>query len=216
MEWLLPVGIGFLLTVLVLGLRIVLVLRRSGHHRPGKKGHVSLLVVAGSGGHTTEVLRLLSCLSESYSPTHYVLAETDKMSEEKIHLFETSKHKPSTDPMYTIHRIPRSREVRQSWSSSFLTTLQSLVYCFPLTFRLKPDVILCNGPGTCIPVCFSALLLGILGIKKIIIVYVESLCRVESLSLSGKILYCVADYFIVQWPLLKDKYPNSIFLGRIV
>ncbi|XP_075689285.1 UDP-N-acetylglucosamine transferase subunit ALG14 isoform X2 [Rhinoderma darwinii] len=175
MEWLLPVGIGFLLTVLVLGLRIVLVLRRSGHHRPGKKGHVSLLVVAGSGGHTTEVLRLLSCLSESYSPTHYVLAETDKMSEEKIHLFETSKHKPSTDPM-----------------------------------------ILCNGPGTCIPVCFSALLLGILGIKKIIIVYVESLCRVESLSLSGKILYCVADYFIVQWPLLKDKYPNSIFLGRIV
>ncbi|KAG9483118.1 hypothetical protein GDO78_009195, partial [Eleutherodactylus coqui] len=117
---------------------------------------------------------------------------------------------------YTIHRIPRSREVRQSWSSSLLTTLQSLFYSLPLMFRLKPDAILCNGPGTCIPVCFSALLLGILGIKKILIVYVESLCRVESLSLSGRILYYVADQFIVQWPVLKDKYPNAIYLGRIV
>ncbi|KAM4021472.1 UDP-N-acetylglucosamine transferase subunit ALG14 [Anomaloglossus baeobatrachus] len=214
MEWLWSVGIGFLLTVLAL--RITLVLRDPGDHKPGKKGHVSLLVVAGSGGHTTEILRLLSCLSTSYYPTHYVLAETDKMSEEKIHSFETSKEKTSTDPKYTIHRIPRSREVRQSWSSSFLTTLQSLVYSLPLTFQLKPDVILCNGPGTCIPVCFSALLLGILGIKKILIIYVESLCRVESLSLSGRILYYVADHFIVQWPLLKDKYPKSTYLGRIV
>ncbi|XP_044158196.1 UDP-N-acetylglucosamine transferase subunit ALG14 homolog [Bufo gargarizans] len=214
MEWLLPAGIGCLLTVLVL--RIALVLRGSGEHKPGKKGHVSLLVVAGSGGHTTEVLRLLSGLSKSYYPTHYVLAETDKMSEEKIHLFETSKDKTSEDPLYTIHRIPRSREVQQSWSSSFLTTLQSLFYSFPLTFRLKPDVILCNGPGTCIPVCFSALFLGVLGIKKIIIVYVESLCRVETLSLSGKILYHVADHFIIQWPLLKEKYPNAIYMGRIV
>ncbi|XP_069593792.1 UDP-N-acetylglucosamine transferase subunit ALG14 [Ranitomeya imitator] len=216
MEWLWPVGGGFLLTVLALGLRIALVLRGPGDHRPGWKGHVSLLVVAGSGGHTTEILRLLSVLSTSYYPTHYVLAETDKMSEEKIHSFETSKKRTSTEPKYTIHRIPRSREVRQSWSSSFLTTLQSLFYSLPLTFRLKPDVILCNGPGTCIPVCFSALLLGILGIKKVLIIYVESLCRVESLSLSGKILYRVADRFIVQWPLLKDKYPKSTYLGRIV
>ncbi|XP_040262544.1 UDP-N-acetylglucosamine transferase subunit ALG14 homolog isoform X2 [Bufo bufo] len=173
MEWLLPAGIGCLLTVLVL--RVALVLRGSGEHKPGKKGHVSLLVVAGSGGHTTEVLRLLSGLSKSYYPTHYVLAETDKMSEEKIHSFETSKNETSEDPL-----------------------------------------ILCNGPGTCIPVCFSALLLGVLGIKKIIIVYVESLCRVETLSLSGKILYHVADHFIIQWPLLKDKYPNAIYMGRIV
>ncbi|XP_075038423.1 UDP-N-acetylglucosamine transferase subunit ALG14 isoform X1 [Mixophyes fleayi] len=216
MECLLPVVTGFLLTVLVVGIRLWLVLKRPCGLRPGNKGHVSLLVVAGSGGHTTEVLRLLSSLSKSYTPTHYVIAETDKMSEDKIRSFENTKDKGSSHPLYTIHRIPRSREVRQSWSSSFLTTLQSLFYSIPLTLRLKPDLILCNGPGTCIPVCFSALLLQILGINKIIIVYVESICRVESLSLSGKLLYYFVDYFIVQWPLLKDKYPNSIYLGRIV
>ncbi|CAH6789108.1 Alg14 [Phodopus roborovskii] len=76
--------------------------------------------------------------------------------------------------------------------------------------------VLCNGPGTCVPICVSALLLGILGIKKVIIVYVESICRVETLSLSGKILFHLSDYFIVQWPALKEKYPKSVYLGRIV
>ncbi|KAM5149035.1 UDP-N-acetylglucosamine transferase subunit ALG14 [Mantella aurantiaca] len=212
--WLLIAGSVVLLLVLVV--RIWLLLRNPDRHRAARKGHVSLLVVAGSGGHTTEILRLLSSLSKSYLPIHYVLAETDTMSEDKIRTFESTKVNETPKPLYTIHRIPRSREVRQSWSSSVLTTIQSFLYSFPLAARLKPDLILCNGPGTCIPVCFSALLLGILGIKKVIIVYVESLCRVESLSLSGKLLYYFADYFIVQWPLLKDKYPKSMYLGRIV
>lgn len=90
------------------------------------------------------------------------------------------------------------------------------VFCilmWPFFFFFK---VLCNGPGTCVPICVSALLLGILGIKKVIIVYVESICRVETLSLSGKILWHLSDYFIVQWPTLKEKYPKSVYLGRIV
>uniref|UniRef100_A0A8V0Z9K8 UDP-N-acetylglucosamine transferase subunit ALG14 n=1 Tax=Gallus gallus TaxID=9031 RepID=A0A8V0Z9K8_CHICK len=82
--------------------------------------------------------------------------------------------------------------------------------------RFSNSQILCNGPGTCVPVCISALLLGLLGMKRAIIVYVESICRVETLSLSGKILYYFSDYFIVQWPALKEKYPKSVYLGRIV
>lgn len=76
--------------------------------------------------------------------------------------------------------------------------------------------VLCNGPGTCIPLCVAGLLLGILGIKKVLIVYAESICRVQTLSLTGKILYPVSDYFFVQWSSLRDKYPKSIFLGRMV
>ncbi|XP_061489718.1 UDP-N-acetylglucosamine transferase subunit ALG14 homolog isoform X2 [Rhineura floridana] len=136
---------------------------------------VSLLVVAGSGGHTTEILRLLSSLSQTYSPRHYVLADSDKMSEEKICTFEQKR--------------------AETFSNS---------------------LVLCNGPGTCVPICVSALLLRMLGLKSVIIVYVESICRVENLSLSGKILYRFSDYFIVQWPALKEKYPKSLYLGRIV
>lgn len=76
--------------------------------------------------------------------------------------------------------------------------------------------VLCNGPGTCIPLCAAGLLLGILGLKRVLLVYVESICRVESLSLSGKILYHFADYFFVQWKPLQVKYPKSVYIGRIV
>uniref|UniRef100_A0A7M4F8Z2 UDP-N-acetylglucosamine transferase subunit ALG14 n=1 Tax=Crocodylus porosus TaxID=8502 RepID=A0A7M4F8Z2_CROPO len=182
------------------------------------------IVLCFSGGHTTEMLRLLSSLSQSYSLRHYVFAESDKMSEAKIRSFEEKRAETFTNSlvtsnvmhMFTLNRIPRSREVRQSWISSVATTLYSMCYSLPLTVKLKPDLILCNGPGTCVPVCISALLLWILGLKKVIIVYVESICRVETLSLTGKILYYFSDYFIVQWPALKEKYPKSKYLGRIV
>ncbi|XP_023086782.2 UDP-N-acetylglucosamine transferase subunit ALG14 homolog isoform X1 [Piliocolobus tephrosceles] len=180
---------------------------------------LSILVVAGSGGHTTEILRLLGSLSNAYSPRHYVIADTDEMSANKINSFELDRADRDPSNMYTkyyIHRIPRSREVRQSWPSTVFTTLHSMWLSFPLIHQVKPDLVLCNGPGTCVPICVSALLLGILGIKKVIIVYVESVCRVETLSLSGKILFHLSDYFIVQWPALKEKYPKSVYLGRIV
>lgn len=180
---------------------------------------LSLMAVAGSGGHTTEILRLLEHLSSAYSPRHYIIADTDEMSAQKISSFELKRadRDPSTTfPKYCIHRIPRSREVQQSWLSTVLTTLYASWFSIPLTYRVKPDLVLCNGPGTCVPICVSALLLGILGIKKVIIVYVESICRVEHLSLSGKILFHLSDYFIVQWPALKEKYPKSVYLGRIV
>ncbi|XP_017372966.1 UDP-N-acetylglucosamine transferase subunit ALG14 homolog [Cebus imitator] len=180
---------------------------------------LSILVVAGSGGHTTEILRLLGSLSNAYSPRHYVIADTDEMSASKINSFELDRADRDPGNMYTkyyIHRIPRSREVQQSWPSTVFTTLRSMWLSLPLIHQVKPDLVLCNGPGTCVPICVSALLLGILGVKKVIIVYVESICRVETLSLSGKILFHLSDYFIVQWPALKEKYPKSVYLGRIV
>ncbi|KAK1795115.1 hypothetical protein P4O66_010297 [Electrophorus voltai] len=204
------------LAVVVLILRVLLVLRRGTECKPGEKGSVCVLVVAGSGGHTTEIIRLMGSLSQSYTPRHYVMADTDKMSEDKIRAFEASKQKGNIPQEFTIHRIPRSREVRQSWSSSVHSTLYALVYSVPLVFRLRPDVVLCNGPGTCVPLCTAGLLLGTLGLKRVLLVYVESICRVESLSLSGKILYHLADYFFVQWQPLQTKYPKSIYIGRVV
>ncbi|XP_030625446.1 UDP-N-acetylglucosamine transferase subunit ALG14 [Chanos chanos] len=206
---------GISLVIIILLVRLYVVLGTGSECRPGKKGSVSMLVVAGSGGHTTEIIRLMGSLSQSYGPRHYVIADTDKMSEEKIRTFEVSKTSDSQS-QFTIHRIPRSREVRQSWSSSVVSTLYALLYSVPLVFRLRPDMVLCNGPGTCVPLCAAGLLLGVLGLKRVLIIYVESICRVETLSMSGKILYHLADYFFVQWPSLKDKYPNTIYLGRVV
>ena len=48
------------------------------------------------------------------------------------------------------------------------------------------------------------------------VTFVESVCRVRSLSLSGQILYRLADDVIVQWPELLQRYPRALYMGRLV
>ena len=43
------------------------------------------------GGHTTEMIRLVSALSSYYQPRIYIVAETDNISAEKIVSFEKTK-----------------------------------------------------------------------------------------------------------------------------
>lgn len=118
------------------------------------------------------------------------------------------------DSLYMFWTSTRSCFVWRFWTRKHMSLL--VTKCdHPNVLSLLFQV-LCNGPGTCIPLCVAALLLGILGMKKVLIVYVESICRVHTLSLTGKLLYMVSDYFFVQWSSLRDKYPKSIFLGRIV
>lgn len=67
------------------------------------------------------------------------------------------------------------------------------------------------------PLCFTAFALKILGVLNTKLLFVESFCRVEKLSLSGRLLYPIADKFIVQWPqLLDDKlgYHRAEYLGH--
>uniref|UniRef100_A0A2C9LBD8 UDP-N-acetylglucosamine transferase subunit ALG14 n=1 Tax=Biomphalaria glabrata TaxID=6526 RepID=A0A2C9LBD8_BIOGL len=174
----------------------------------------SVLIVIGSGGHTTEILSLVKAMGSNYSPRYYVLAETDTTSENKVKECEKLKEKLGHSSQYEIFYIPRSREVKQSYLTSILTTLRAILYCLPLTFKLRPEVILCNGPGTCIPICIAGMFLKLWQTTSI--VYVESFCRVQSLSLSGRLLYPFIDSFFVQWPELLSKYPNAKYVGRLV
>jgi beta-1,4-N-acetylglucosaminyltransferase len=45
------------------------------------------------------------------------------------------------------------------------------------------------------------------------IVYVESFARVQSLSVSGRIMYHAADKFVVQWERLRAQYPRAVYAG---
>jgi beta-1,4-N-acetylglucosaminyltransferase len=153
------------------------------------------LVVLGSGGHTAEMLGLLAGMSlDNYQPRVYVAAQGDQMSVEKAGAFERQR-----DCEADVRTIPRARKVRQSYWSSVFSTLLSLAHSCPLVWGVWPDLVLCNGPGTCIPLCSAAYLLKFLGLHKVRLVYVESVCRVQSLSVSGKLLYYLTDHLVVQW-----------------
>lgn len=70
--------------------------------------------------------------------------------------------------------------------------------------------------GTCIPICAAVLLFRVLGIHSDSkIIFCESFARVQHLSLTGKILYYLADEFVVQWPQLQHKYPLAKYLGVV-
>lgn len=83
--------------------------------------------------------------------------------------------------------------------------------------NFSPDVLLVNGPGTCVPVAFAVALLDLLRVRDTAIFYVESWCRVQHLSLSGALLYFsgLADEVFVMWPELVDKYPRALYIGAL-
>jgi beta-1,4-N-acetylglucosaminyltransferase len=169
------------------------------------------MVFWGSGGHTTEMIQLICRLNpQNYQPFYFVLGHSDTTSKAKI----LSASLPFQNAV-SWQTVFRSREVKQSWISSVLTSLYSAVDCFIIVAKLRPGLILCNGPGTCVLLCYSAFFLRMVGVYDPVLVFVESFCRVKSLSLTGKLLYPIADRFVVQWPQLAEKYRGAEYLGRI-
>ena len=73
-----------------------------------------------------------------------------------------------------------------------------------------------NGPGTMIPIVYSSKILKICKLNSTKIIYIESFCRVQKLSLTGKLVYPIADKFIVMWEELTKKYKKAIYLGKIL
>ncbi|EKE42584.1 hypothetical protein ENUP19_0083G0006 [Entamoeba nuttalli] len=164
-----------------------------------------ICVVLGSGGHTMEMLHVLHPLDELCHDVikqfDVIVAESDNISSKKL---EGIKSK------YNVHQIPRSRKVGQSYFTSIFTTLYAIFVCIGMVLKIRPEVLLCNGPGTCVPVCICCWFLNLFQRKKTRIVYLESVCRVTTLSLTGKILKFIADIFVIQWEELKPLNRNAI------
>ena len=83
--------------------------------------------------------------------------------------------------------------------SSVGTTLWAVLHSYVLIAKVMPDLIITNGPGTAVPICWAnfvtqRILLLNMGAKQI---FVESFCRIETLSLTGKLLRPIVDVFIV-------------------
>ena len=187
------------------------------HGQPANKKRTAqckTLIVVGAGGHSMEMCRLLSGLNlELYAPRVYVIASNDNISTRKVEKFELDHCKNSSPD---VRHILRARNVHQSYFTSVFTTVMATLRCLPLVASVRPDLVLCNGPGTCIPVCLTAYFMRFFFIKTVKIVYVESICRVDHLSLSAMLVYYIADQLLVQWPLLAVKYPRAKYIGRLI
>jgi beta-1,4-N-acetylglucosaminyltransferase len=185
---------------------------------PSTKNRLSIGIVLGSGGHTSEILSLTKNFARGQIHTiNYIHANTDEGSKSRAEQQELELNMiyPNSGVKVRYFSIPRAREVGQSYFTSIFTTLWSFWVTLFTTLTLKHHILIVNGPGSCVPVCFVVLLCNIIGISDTSIVFVESLTRVKQLSLSGKILYYFVDRFVVHWPQLQDRYPLAEYLGII-
>ena len=125
-----------------------------GNQASRKDDDRHLLVVLGSGGHTGEMMRMLNTIDLSrFTTRYYYITSGDKLSADKARAFETTKGLDRT--------LPRARRVKQSWLTTPLTTAVSSIACWRNVLGDRPDLILCNGPGTCVPIVLSAWLIRV-------------------------------------------------------
>ena len=206
--------ISFVLFILF----VIFVLRQRRRTLPQSK-LVSLMIVMGSGGHTSEMLSLISGLklgsaNGKYCPVTFVTANNDELSKQKVRQLITKEGLNEDTNDCRLLSITRSRSVGQSYWTSIVTTLTSLSDSISLMLDVRPQLIICNGPAICVPICFAAKFLS----PNVCVVFAESFCRTQSLSLTGKILYYlpICDHFFVQWPQITQKYKRTKCIGLLV
>lgn len=203
-------------------------LQRSTTHR--ERGNRTLLISLGSGGHTTEMLQMLKTINlAQFSRRIYYISSDDSLSLQKAKLLEETQLTPGS---HEFRVVKRARKVKQRWSTTPTTTLLSFLDSMRLIYEDRPDLMLCNGPGTCVMLVLACLVLRVSStadfdirladrkqytrLKNCRIIFIESFARVNSLSLSGKILIHLVDRFLVMWPELTQLHPRAEYAGMLI
>ncbi|MDU7632978.1 MAG: PssD/Cps14F family polysaccharide biosynthesis glycosyltransferase [Lachnospiraceae bacterium] len=144
---------------------------------------------ASTGGHF-EQLMMLKPLMQKY---------------DSFIITEKTKYGVNVKEVRTYYLNQVNREENGCFGRLLANSFRSL----KIYLREKPDVIICTGVLAMIPMCLICKMFG----KRLI--YIESFAKVTSPTQTGKFLYKFADQFYVQWPQMKEIYPNAICLGGI-
>lgn len=148
---------------------------------------IKLCCAASAGGHTYELLQLGELLDRYPG----------------ILITESKSVDRAFDAVYTLELVNRK-------SLRYLFRFAgSMVTIWNILRRERPTHILSFGAMCTVPVCLLGKLMGMK------VIYVESFTRVKDLSLTGKLLYPVADLVLVQWRQLALKYPKAVYGGAL-
>ena len=153
------------------------------------KQYIKLCFAASSGGHFEQIL-MLRPLMDKY--------DSFLVTEKTSYNTKTQNRK-----MYFLLQINRM-EIFFPFKM-LINTFRS----FYIIIKEKPDVVISSGVLATVPLCLLAKFFR----KKLI--YIESFAKVNTPTKTGKLLYKYADQFYVQWPQMKNIYPNAIYLGGI-
>ena len=145
-------------------------------------------LICSHGGHLTETLQILDAF-------------------EGHQFFFATYHSPREDDLLTLGPAYFISNI----GLNILRMLQAFWWALRILAIERPDVIVSLGSEIAIPFFYLS---RIFGIKTI---FIESWCRVEDLSITGRLVYRVSDQFGVQWPQLLNKCSlKARFNGAVI
>lgn len=150
-----------------------------------------VVFISSVGGHLTQLLQLEPLFSEY--DYHVITEKTDITVDMK------EKY-----PMSFLVYGARNYPFRYLFKFSY-----NVIKTLFLFLKLRPDVVVTTGVHTAVPMCYIAKLFR----KKVI--YIESFAKSHSPNLAGRLVYPIADLFIVQWESMKKFYPKAVNGGSI-
>lgn len=158
-----------------------------------KDSKTKVLFISSTGGHLSEMMKL-SPMFEKYD--YHIITEKTKSN---MYLQEIHKGRVN----YLVYGTKRR----------FLTYPFKLIYnCFKslfFYFKIRPKVIITTGAHTAGPMCC----IGKIFRSKII--YIETLANSRTKTITGRLIYPIADLFIVQWEEMLKLYPKAKYWGWI-
>ena len=150
---------------------------------------LKICFISSSGGHWEELMCLKKIMNKYKS--FYVTENGGQMNDSNL------------KNIYGVKKIDRKEKL---FIINFLVLFFKSLKIF---LKEKPDVVITTGALVSYPICLIAKIFR----KKI--VYIESFARVNSRSLTGRLMYPISDLFLVQWEEMLKLYPNAKYVGGI-
>lgn len=160
-----------------------------------------VLFIAGNGGHKTQIERVLNHIENS---------DLSKKEIKKIIFYEKG-YKFSEDALREYEFLPLRDKYSyvKTLKNLILTICKQIKVCVLLNREYEIKGIISTGPGI---VIFPSFIFKLLNKK---IIFIETWSRFYSKSMTGRIMYKIADKFYIQNEELKQKYPKAIYGGRL-
>ena len=151
-----------------------------------------VLFISSTGGHLSELLQLEPLFKKYHS---YLITEKTKST--------IGLKKEFNNVNFLVYG---SKDYKLTYLFKFIyNTIKSFV----LFIKIRPNVIITTGTHTAVPMCY----IGKLFRRKVI--FIETFANRNSKTLSGKLVYPIADVFVVQWEEMLNLYPKAVYGGWI-
>lgn len=153
---------------------------------------VDVMLISSVGGHLTQLTQLFPLMDD-----YKCAIVTEKLA-------ATSSLKDKYENVEYL--VYGTKDFLFSYIFKFSFNIMKSFYLF---FKYRPEVIITTGTHTAVPMCYIAKMFR----KKVI--FIESFAKRFDANLSGKLVYPIADVFMVQWDSMLEVYPKAICKGGL-